>query len=80
MSKFSPYSQGRAEAKREIQKLLDSQGKNFVDVAALAGVCKQTVSATLNGHRHSPQVLQALRALGIPEKYLFDPRHSSNAA
>lgn len=77
MGKLQPYSQGRADSKREIQRLLDNNGKNFIDVAILAGVSKQTVSATMNGYRHSPRVLNALRILGIPEELLFDPRYSS---
>lgn len=80
MSKKKPYGQGRAEAKREIQRLLDSQGKNFMDVAFLAGVSKQTVSATMNGFRHSPRVLNALRIMGIPEALLHDPRNANSAA
>ena len=74
MGKLKPFSQGRAEVKREIQRLLDNEGKNLVDVAKIAGVTKQTVSATLNGYRHSFRVLDALRSLGIPESLLFDPR------
>lgn len=53
MSKLQPYGRGRADSKREIQRLLDAKGKNFVDVAAAAGVTPQTVSATMNGFRHS---------------------------
>lgn len=80
MSKLQPFGQGRANSKREIQHILDNKGKNFVDVAQMAGVSKQTVSATVNGFRHSPKVLEALRVIGIPEQLLFDPRKSSNVA
>lgn len=80
MSRLQPYCQGRADSKREIQRILDGQGKNFIDVAALAGVSKQTVSATMNGFRHSPRVLDTLRLLGVPEDLLHDPRHSNSAA
>ena len=80
MSKLQPYGRGRADSKREIQRLLDAKGKNFVDVAAAAGVTPQTVSATMNGFRHSPRVLDALRFFGIPEHLLFDPRRAKNAA
>lgn len=80
MSKLQPYGQGRAGAKREIQRILDDKGKNFVDVAVLAGVSKQSVSQTMNGFRHSPRVLDALRELGVPERYLFDPRKSIKVA
>lgn len=80
MSKLQPYGQGRANSKRKTQHLLDKKGKNFVDVAELAGVSKQTVSATVNGFRHSPRVLDALRSVGIPEKLLFDPRRTPQVA
>lgn len=80
MSKLQPYGRGRAESKREIQRLLDDKGKNFMDVAEVAGVTPQTVSATMNGFRHSPRVLDALRSFGIPEKLLFDPRRQANVA
>lgn len=52
MSKLQPYGRKRADSKREIQRLLDDKGKNFVDVAEAAGVTPQTVSATMNGYRH----------------------------
>lgn len=35
MSKLQPYGRERADSKREIQRLLDYKGKNFVDVAEL---------------------------------------------
>ena len=74
MSKIQPFGRNRSSVKREIQSRLDDMGKNFADVAILAGVSKSAVSATMNGFRNSPRVLDALRALGIPEKFLFDPR------
>lgn len=80
MSKLQPYGRRRADSKREIQRILDSKGKNFVDVAMVAGVTRQTVSATMNGYRHSPRVLNALRTLGVPERLLFDPRRTESAA
>ena len=80
MSKLQPYGRRRADSKREIQRILDSKGKNFVDVAMVAGVTRQTVSATMNGYRHSPRVLDALRTLGIPERLLFDRRRTERAA
>ena len=79
MSKLQPYGRGRADSKREIQRILDNKGKNFVDVAEMAGVTRQTVSATMNGYRHSPRVLEALRSFGIPERLLFDPRKTAKA-
>ncbi len=77
MSRFQSYGRSRAEAKREIQKILDDHEKNFANVAEMAGVTPQTVSATMNGIRHSPRVLDALRNLGIPERLLCDPRRAN---
>lgn len=77
MSKLQPYGKGRAESKRDIQRVLDTQGKNYADVAIVAGVTIQTVSATLNGHCHSQKVLEALRSFGVPEAMLFDPRRTA---
>nr|WP_299392544.1 LacI family DNA-binding transcriptional regulator [uncultured Desulfovibrio sp.] len=51
-----------------------------MDVAEVAGVTPQTVSATMNGYRHSPRVLNALRSFGIPERLLYDPRRAESAA
>lgn len=79
MSKLQPYGRGRADSKRDIQRVLDTQGKNFADVATEAGVTVQAVSATMNGYRHSPRVLEALRKFGVPESMLFDPRRISKA-
>ena len=76
MSKLVIYGHGRASSKREIQRVLDSKGKNFVDVAQMAGVSRQTVSNTMNGYRHCSRVLDVLRNLGVSEDLLFDPRHS----
>ena len=40
----------------------------------LVGLSHQSVRKTLIGENHSPRVLDALREIGVPEKYLFDPR------
>ena len=34
----------------------------------------ENVLKVINGNGHSPRVLDALREIGVPEKYLFDPR------
>lgn len=40
----------------------------------IVGCSSQNVRKTLIGENHSPRVLDALREIGVPEKYLFDPR------
>lgn len=44
------------------------------------GLTSEAVRLTLAGQRHSPVVLDALRDLGAPEKYLFDPRKLAERA
>lgn len=79
MSSYSLTDEG-ADFKCEIQHLIDDKGKNFVDVAEVAAVRPQTVSAMMNGFRHSPHVLNVLRSFEIPERLLHDPRRMENMA
>ena len=74
MSWMNHYGQQRANHKRMIQKALDDAALNSVRIAERAGVSRRTVSATLNGHCHSPKVLEELRKAGVAEGYLLDPR------
>lgn len=73
MSWMNKYGQRRAQNKRLIQMQLDEAGLDGVMIAERAGVSRQAVSATINGHCHSPKVLEELRKAGVPEKLLFDP-------
>jgi transcriptional regulator with XRE-family HTH domain len=59
---------------------MDMADINQRKLANIAGVTKTAVSRTLNGLQHSPAVLDALRSIGVPEKYLFDPRKVEAAA
>ena len=79
MSKYQVYGQKRAAQKRLIQRAMDDAHIDGVGLAQKAGVTKQAVSATLNGHIHSKKVLKALRDIGVKEALLFDP-HSKEAA
>lgn len=63
----------RFRVRRRIQEHLDHLGLDQADVARLAGVNKSLVTATISGSKHSPKVLEALRKLEVPEKYLHDP-------
>lgn len=80
MSKFQVYGQKRAAHKRLIQRAMDDAEIDGVGLAKKAGVTKQAVSATLNGHIHSKKVLNALREIGVAESLLFDPRNKKAAA
>ncbi len=46
-------------------------------VARELGLSEAMVSKTVNGIKHSPRVLNKLRAIGVPEEYLFDPRRAA---
>lgn len=80
MSKLLVYRQKRAKVKRLIQQQLDGLEKDLNDVAVAASVTRQAVSATLNGYNNSARVLNALRQIGISEKYLFDPNRTKKVA
>ena len=80
MSTIQRKGRQRFDYKRDIQKHLDSVGMSQAEFARLVGVTAQAVSATLNGVRHSPRVLEKLREIGVPEKYLCDPRKGKEAA
>lgn len=57
-----------------IYEHLKRHGMSASTIAHGLGITSQAVSQTINGKRHSLRVLDALRAAGVPEKYLFDPR------
>lgn len=48
-------------------------------LAESIGITAQAVAATVSGKNNSSRVLDALRALNVPEKYLFDPRRMNPA-
>ena len=61
-----------------IHEALRRNGRSATVLARELGVSCE-VSATILGKNHSPRVLDALRAAGVPEKYLFDPRRMERA-
>ena len=63
----------RFHARYRIREVLDSRNLTMADVARRLGVSSETVSATVRGRIHSKKVLDELRSLGVPERYLFDP-------
>jgi transcriptional regulator with XRE-family HTH domain len=69
----------RNRMRRRIQERLDSLDMTQADLARQAGVSRQLVSSTLLGEKHSPPVLEALRKLGVPERYLCDPNQGEAA-
>lgn len=69
-----PFGIARREVRWDIRRELDDRGLTMADVARMAKVSRTIVSGTVHGYRHSPAVLDALRKIGVPEKYLCDPR------
>lgn len=62
-----------------IHEALRWNGRSATVLARELGVSCEAVSATILGKNHSARVLDALRAAGVPEKYLFDPRRMEAA-
>ena len=50
------------------------RGYNGSRLARDLGCCNALVSFVLTGKKHSPLVLDGLRRIGVPDKYLYDPR------
>ena len=64
----------RRQARFQIRAALDAQDMTMATIARRLGVTPEAVQATVSGKNHSTRVLDALRSVGVPEKYLFDPR------
>ena len=64
----------RAEVSHLITHELRKRGYTGASLARALGCSANNVSRTIIGGAHSPMVLDALRELGVPEHYLFDPR------
>lgn len=64
----------RAAVKHLLTHEMRLLGHTATSLARALGCSQGNVSKVLNGYHHSPLVLDALRELGVPEQYLFDPR------
>ena len=62
-----------------IYEHLKRHGMSASPIAHGLGITSQAVSQPINGKRHSTRILDALRAAGGPEKYLFDPLRKEGA-
>lgn len=67
-------SQRRYQARYKIRAVLDEHDMSMSELARRIGVSAVSVAATVRGKNHSRKVLGALREIGVPEEYLFDPR------
>ncbi len=63
----------RQKMRFRIREQLESRGLNMLELARRLDVNKNVVVETIGGGRNNRRVLAELRAVGVPEKYLFDP-------
>lgn len=68
------YGIKRYSVRNKIRAAMLNEDITEAQLAALVGISRQAVNATINGLKHSPRVLEKLREMGVPEKYLCDPR------
>lgn len=69
----------RSRYRHRIREALEDNG--WPTLSALAedeGLTTESFSKVLRGQGHSPRVLDRLRAEGVPERYLYDPRFISS--
>lgn len=67
----------RAEVAHIIRYEMKKRGYNGKKLAARLKCSGENISKVILGKGHSELVLNGLRAIGIPEAYLFDPRRSA---
>lgn len=80
-SKRAVLGARRCEQRWRIRQELERRDFSTLQSFAVhVGVSTEIVSKTLLGVKHSPQVLDALRSLGIAENLLFDPRSTQQSA
>lgn len=70
----------RAEVAYIIAHEMKKRGWNRSDIARHIGISLAVVSATINGKRHSPRVLDAIINLGVSPDLLYDPRQKTRQA
>ena len=62
-----------------IHEALSRRGTSSAGLARELGVSTSAMSQTITGKNHSSRILDALRDMGVPEEYLFDPRKTDAA-
>ena len=67
-------AQQRYKARFKIREFLDDRDISMSELGRRIGVSGVAVQKTVQGKSHTPRVLEALRQVGVPEEYLFDPR------
>jgi hypothetical protein len=66
----------RAAIRNVIGAEMVLRGYNGRRLAREIGCSAALVYYVLKGRKHSPLVLEGLRRIGVPEKYLYDPRRA----
>ncbi|MDP3425757.1 MAG: XRE family transcriptional regulator [Humidesulfovibrio sp.] len=69
----------RNKARFRIREHLDSRGLSMLEIARRLRLNKNVVVDTIGGGRNNRKVLAELRAVGVPEKYLFIPEGRERA-
>lgn len=64
----------RAEVRHLIAYEMRRKGFTSSALADAIGISANSVSRVMAGAMHSPRILNAMREIGVPEEYLFDPR------
>ncbi|PKN06654.1 MAG: transcriptional regulator [Deltaproteobacteria bacterium HGW-Deltaproteobacteria-8] len=70
----------RQKVRFRIRENLDQRGLSMLEIARRVNLNKNVVVETIGGGRNNRRVLAELRAVGVPEKYLFDPDVLKNKA
>lgn len=63
-----------------IRAFLLLNGHTEASLAAQAGFTPQALCNVINGRKHTPRVLDAMLAAGVPLQYLADPRREARNA
>lgn len=64
----------RSEVAHLIMYEMKKRGYSQASLARKLGCSQANVNKAVNGQNHSAMVLDALKRIGIPGAYLFDPR------
>ncbi|WP_051694172.1 helix-turn-helix domain-containing protein [Desulfohalovibrio reitneri] len=75
-----PIGSGRERRPWDIRRWLNNQGYTIKDLAGELGVTPSAVSHTIRGARNHRKVLELLRHLGCPTKYLALPEDMQDEA
>lgn len=64
----------RSEVSYLIYEILKRKSLTGQILADQLGISRQSICRAINGITHSSRVLNALREIGVPEEFLFDPK------